>query len=179
MLDPLDALLADVAIRIQLSATDHGKAQSRNRVINDHLEREGSLLRGHVNLLYPQGSMAIGATIASRLRTDEFDIDAMAELAIPATTSPQVALDLLFHSVRGERGSRYYDMVERRTRCVTIHYADGMHIDVTPSVLRFGEAARTSVLFHHKPEDLHERTYHLARIMREGLADVAQDVDSV
>src|SRR6516162_8646490 len=118
MLDPLDALLADVAIRIQLSATDHGKAQSRNRVINDHLEREGSLLRGHVNLLYPQGSMAIGATIASRLRTDEFDIDAMAELAIPATTSPQVALDLLFHSVRGERGSRYYDMVERRTRCV-------------------------------------------------------------
>src|SRR6266404_4035750 len=161
LLDPLDTLLADVAIRIQLSATDYGKAQSRNRAINDHLEREGSLLHGRVNLLYPQGSMAIGATIASRLRTDEFDIDAMAELAIPAATPPQVALDLLFHSVRGERGSRYYDLVERRTRCVTIHYADRMHIDVTPSVLRFGEVARTSVLFHHKPEDPHEQTYRL------------------
>lgn len=161
LLDPLDALLADVAIRIQLSATDYGKAEARNRTINDHLEREGSVLRGRVNLLYPQGSMAIGATIASRLRTDEFDIDAMAELAIPADTPPQVALDLLFRSVRGERGSRYYDMVERRTRCVTIHYADRMHIDVTPSVLRFGEPARTSILFHHKPQDPHELTYRL------------------
>ncbi len=161
LLDPLDTLLADVAIRIQLSATDYGKAQSRNRVINDHLERESSPLRGRVKLLYPQGSMAIGATIASRLRTDEFDIDAMAELAIPADTSAQVALDLLFRSVRGEPGSRYYDMVERRTRCVTIHYADRMHIDVTPSVLRLGESARTSVLFHHKPDDPREPTYRL------------------
>src|SRR6266481_6261996 len=86
LLEPLDTLLADVAIRIQLSATDYGKAQSRNRVINDHLDRESSLLRGHVNLLYPQGSMAVGATIASRLSTDEFDIDVMAELALPADT---------------------------------------------------------------------------------------------
>jgi hypothetical protein len=157
----LDTLLADVAIRIQLSATGYGKVQSRNRVINDHLERESSLLRGYVKLLYPQGSMAVGATIASRLRTDEFDIDVMAELALSADTSAQVALDLLFHSVRGERGSRYYDMVERRTRCVTIHYADGMHIDLTPSVLWTGLPARTSVLFHHKPGELHEPTYRL------------------
>jgi SMODS domain-containing protein len=161
LLDPLDTLLADVAIRIQLSATDYGKVQSRNRVINDHLERESSLLRGYVNLLYPQGSMAVGATIASRLRTDEFDIDVMAELALPADTPAQVALDLLFHSVRGERGSRYYDVVERRARCVTIHYADGMHIDLTPSVLWTGLPARTSVLFHHKPEEPHEPTYRL------------------
>src|SRR6266481_7977934 len=94
LLEPLDALLADVAIRIQLSATDYAKAQSRSRVINDHLEREGSLLRGYVNLLYPQGSMAVGATIASRLRTDEFDIDGIAELGLPVGTSPQIALDL-------------------------------------------------------------------------------------
>src|SRR6516165_8275880 len=100
VLEPLDALLADVAIRIQLSPTDYGKALSRNRVINDHLEREGSLLRGHVNLLYPQGSMAVGATIASRLRTDEYDIDVIAELALPADISPEVALNLLFHSIR-------------------------------------------------------------------------------
>jgi hypothetical protein len=33
LLDPLDALLADVAIRIQLSATDYGKAEARNRTI--------------------------------------------------------------------------------------------------------------------------------------------------
>lgn len=161
LLEPLDALLVDVAIRIQLSATDYGKALSRYRAINDHLEREGSLLRGHLNLVYPHGSMAVGATIASRLRTDEFDIDGMAELALPIDILPQVALNLLFHSVRGERGSRYYDMVQRRTRCVTIHYADRMHIDLTPAVLRPDRPARTSVLFHHRPEAAQEPTYRL------------------
>jgi hypothetical protein len=105
--------------------------------------------------------MAVGATIASRLRTDEYDIDVIAELALPTDTPAEVVLNLLFHSVRGERGSRYYDLVQRRTRCVTIHYADRMHIDLTPSVLWPGLQARTSVLFHHRPEDPHEPTYRL------------------
>jgi hypothetical protein len=161
LLDPLDELLADVAIRVQLSATDYGKAQSRNRAINDHLERQESALRGMVNLLYPQGSMAIGATIASRMRTDEFDVDTIAELALPVGTAPQLALDLLFGSVRGEPGSRYYNMAERRTRCVTIHYADRMHIDLTPAILWVPGLPRTSVLFHHKPDDELEPAYRL------------------
>ncbi len=159
--EPLDALLADVAIRVQLSATDYRKAEARYHTINSHLERDGSLLRGHVKLLYPQGSMAIDATIASRLRTDEYDIDIVAELALPPTIPPQVALDLLYNSIRGERDSRYYNMTKRRTRCVTIDYADDMHIDLTPAVLDPSQLARTSILFHHKPEDPGEPTYRL------------------
>ena len=110
LMEPLDMLLADVAIRVQLTATDHGKAEDRYHTINAHLDRNDSLLCGHVNLLYPQGSMAIDATIASRLRTDEFDIDVVAELALPPDISPRLALDLLFQSIRGERDSRYYRM---------------------------------------------------------------------
>ncbi|MGH8414710.1 MAG: nucleotidyltransferase domain-containing protein [Gammaproteobacteria bacterium] len=159
--EPLDTLLADVAIRVQLSATDYGKAESRYHTINEHLDRDGSLLRGHVNLVYPQGSMAIEATIASRLRTDEFDIDVVAELALPSEISPQLALDLLYRSLRGEEGSRYYQMAERRTRCVTIHYADSMHIDLTPAVLDRARPAKISLLFHHRPGDPGEPTYRL------------------
>ena len=44
-------------------------------------------------------------------------------------------------------------MTVRRTRCVTIEYADGMHLDVTPAVLLPELRARTSVIFHSKPED--------------------------
>jgi hypothetical protein len=55
VLEPLDALLADVAIRIQRSATDYGKAQSRNRVINDHLEREGRPAAWACELAVPSG----------------------------------------------------------------------------------------------------------------------------
>ncbi len=73
--DPADILLADVAIRIQLSKTDYNKATQRYQTINAWAERDESPLKGRVELFYPQGSMAIGATIASKLKTDEFDID--------------------------------------------------------------------------------------------------------
>lgn len=63
--DPADALPADVAIRVQLSRTDQNKAVSRHGTINDWIEREGSVLKDRVEVVYPKGSMAIGATICS------------------------------------------------------------------------------------------------------------------
>jgi len=68
--DPADILLADVAIRIQLSRTDYDKAVQRYQTINAWIERDESPLKGHVELFYPQGSMAIEGTIASKLQTD-------------------------------------------------------------------------------------------------------------
>ena len=134
--EPIDALLADVAIRVQLSATMHGKAESRYRTISDYLDRDGSVLQGLINLLYPQGSMAIDATF----------VIACAPTSSTSTSSPssnarhrmyrrKLALDLLYRSIRGEPGSRYYNMTKRRTRCVTVNYAEHMHLDLTPGVL--------------------------------------------
>lgn len=156
---PVDVLLADVAIRVQLTATDYKKAEARYQTINEWLERDGSLLQGLVKLLYPQGSMAIGATIASRLRTDEFDIDIIAELALALSEAPQVVLDLLYESIRGEPGSRYHKMTVRHTRCVAVKYADSMHLDLTPAVLAPEYRPKTSAIFHHKPGDPREPTY--------------------
>ena len=59
-------------------------------------------------------------------------------------------LDLLYEAIRAESGSRYYDMTERRTRCITVHYADGMHLDVTPLLRRPATPERESWLFHHR-----------------------------
>ncbi len=122
--DPTDILMADVAIRVQLSRTDYSKAVSRYRTINAWIERDASPLKDRVELFYPQGSMAVGATIASKLRTDEFDIDVVAQLDLGDHVSPQVALDLLYKAIRGEPGSRYHGMAKRRTRCVTVDYRD-------------------------------------------------------
>ena len=150
--DPVDLLLADVAIRVQLSRTDYNKAVDRYETINEWIERDRSPLKDRVELLYPQGSMAIGATIASKLRTDEFDIDVVAQVDLSPNVLPKDALDLLFEAIRGEPGSRYYRMVERRTRCVTVNYADDMHLDVTPVVRMRGTPERQSLIFHHRAE---------------------------
>ena len=159
--DPVDLLLADVAIRVQLSRTDFSKAIGRYETINAWIERDGSPLKDRVVLFYPQGSMAIGATIASRLRTDEFDIDVVAQLGLPPSVLPKDALDLLFEAIRGEPGSQYYRMAKRRTRCVTVNYADDMHLDVTPVVRMGGTPERQSLIFHDRAEAPQEPSYPL------------------
>ena len=58
----IDELLVDIAVRIQLTPTHHDDAVDHYRAINNHLDRDGSPLRGRVVRFYPQGSMAIGAT---------------------------------------------------------------------------------------------------------------------
>ena len=148
----LDGLLADVAIRIQLSQPNYQKAVSRYQSVNDWVERDESPLKDRVILFYPQGSMEIGATIASKLRTDEFDIDVVAELDLSSNVPPHIPLNLLYEAVRGKPGSRYRQMVERKTRCVTVHYSDDMHLDVTPAVRMGGMPERQSLIFHHRPE---------------------------
>ena len=148
--EPTDILLTDLAIRVQLSSTDYNKAVDRYQSINNWIERDGSPCKDLVQLFYPQGSMAIGATIASKLKTDEFDIDLAAQLNLPEYVSPREPLDLLFEAIRGEPGSRYYRMTKRRTRCITVSYSDKMHLDVTPLIRREDTPERESWIFHHR-----------------------------
>lgn len=146
--EPIDFLLADVAIRVQLSATNHKLAVARYEAVNKWIERPGSPLQGCVDVFYAQGSMAIGATIASKLMHDEFDIDLIAQLNLPADTPPHRMLDLLEAAIRGEPGSRYHEMTARCTRCIQIRYADGMHLDVTPMVRLALLPERCGFIFH-------------------------------
>lgn len=151
-LSVVDILLADVALRIQLSPTQYGLATERYETIHKWLEREGSPLANLVARLYAQGSMSIGATIFSSMDDEDFDIDVIVELLVDADTPPDVVLDIFFLAVKGEKGSRYYDKVERNTRCVTVHYED-MHIDLTPVVIVPERPARSSWIYHHKQDD--------------------------
>ena len=159
--DPADILLADVAIRVQLNQTDYNKAVQRYQTINAWIERDDSPLKNRVELFYAQGSMAIGATIASKLKTDEFDIDVVAQLDLSTNVSPKEVLDLLYKAIRGKPGSRYYWKTKRRTRCVTVDYSEDMHLDVTPTLRMRGTPERQSWIFHHRAEALQDPSYGL------------------
>lgn len=148
----IETLLAEVAIRIELPPSQHQLAVERYEAVRNHVERNGSPLEGRVTLFYPQGSMAIGATIRSWRRSDGYDIDIVAEVEMPPGMSPARVFELLFEAINGEPGSRYHGKVERQTRCVTVHYADGMHLDVTPACLVDAWEPRRSDIFHANPE---------------------------
>ena len=157
---PLDTLLADISIRIQLSQTDYSKAVGRYEAVSSWIDRKDSPLEDRVTVFYPQGSMAIGAVIASRATNDEFDLDVVAQLDLPDWMTPQQVLDLLYKAINRVPGSRYHGKVRRRTRCVTVEYADNMHIDVTPAVRRAHTPERGSWIFHHRAEAPDEPSFH-------------------
>lgn len=148
-----EILLADTAIRIELPPSKHKLAVDRYSAVRNHIERPDSPLFDRVAYFYPQGSMAIGATIQSRKRGDGYDIDIIAELLVSPSLSPAGVLDVLFEAINGPKGSRYHGMVERQTRCVTVYYEDGMHLDITPSSLIDALDPRRSHIFHAKPEE--------------------------
>lgn len=154
-----DILIADVALRIQLPRGQYQTAVKRYHSIAEHIDRQGSPLQGRVQLAYPQGSMAINATIAARGGTDEYDIDGVVQLLLGPNVPPAVALDALYEAVRGDKGSMYYDLAERQTRCVTVNYADKMHLDLVPAVRLLGRPERESTLFHQQPEDRKDPGY--------------------
>jgi hypothetical protein len=155
-----EILLAETAIRVELPASLHRLAVERYEALRNYVDRKASPLGGRVRIFYPQGSMAIRATIRSRKREDGFDIDIVAELILPLGTAPAMVLSLLFAAINGEKGSLYYGKVERNTRCVTVHYEDGMHLDITPSLLVDEYDPRRSIIFHAKaaePASAHRR----------------------
>lgn len=147
-----ERLLASTAIKIELPPSQHILMVGRKASIEKHLEREGSPLKGLIRLFYQQGSVAIGATIRAKFRQEGFDIDIIVELLQRANLTPAQVLDLLYDAMRGEPGSKYYDCTERQSRCVTVYYADGMHLDLSPSVLLDEHDPRRSHIFHSKLE---------------------------
>ena len=72
---PLDAILADIAVNIQLPPSLFEKATGRYEAVRDYAQRDGSPLRGRILRFYPQGSMSIDATISNRGTDDEYDLD--------------------------------------------------------------------------------------------------------
>ncbi|MCW2282573.1 hypothetical protein M2323_000334 [Rhodoblastus acidophilus] len=148
-LNPLDTILADIAVNVQLPPGLHDKATERYEAVRNYAERDGSPLKGRILRFYPQGSMAIDATISTRGTDDEYDIDIVAELDIDHLSDPHATIGELTDALKGYPTSKD---VERQTRCVTVRYADGMHLDVTPAARLPYSRERESHIFHAHPK---------------------------
>ena len=137
---PLDAILADIAVNIQLPPSLFEKATGRYEAVRDYAQRDGSPLRGpDPAVLSPKARWSIDATISNRGTDDEYDLDIVAELDIDPASEPDAVLDVLADALDGYPTS---EKVDRQTRCVTLRYADRMHLDVTPAARLPGTVER-------------------------------------
>ncbi|MGI2033846.1 nucleotidyltransferase domain-containing protein [Rhizobium panacihumi] len=145
-LDPVDRILAEIAFSIQLPPSLHATAVGRYEAVRKHLEATASFF-GDIEHFYPQGSMAIDATISTRGTDNEYDIDIIVQVGGRfRTMSPLDVLLTLERGLTGYRGLK----VTRQTRCVTLHYADNMHLDISPVVRDYGFPDRQSHIMHAK-----------------------------
>jgi hypothetical protein len=156
--DPADILLADIAVRIQLSPTKHNLADNRVRILGEQADRESGPLNGIVKRVYPQGSMAIGGTIIPSSVDEEYDIDAMVELNLPVDTDPETILATLYEAIAGtkENPTKYFEKAERHSRCIQVKY-EGMHVDLTPIIPLPLLPERTGLISHSKQEEPEKR----------------------
>ncbi|UTW59655.1 nucleotidyltransferase [Kordiimonas sp. SCSIO 12603] len=146
--EALDAVLYEIADKIQLSATKYDLAKDRYKAIADHLNEKESEVARFSPHIYPQGSFRIQTAVSNSDEKDEFDIDLILEMNIDTDNDPDVVLDSVCRSL--DRG-RYKGKVEKKRRCVQVQYSD-MHLDVTPAVLLSkGLPSRPSQIFDCHP----------------------------
>ncbi|TIS16127.1 MAG: nucleotidyltransferase, partial [Mesorhizobium sp.] len=144
--DPLDRILAEIALSIQLPPSLHDKAAGRYEAVRTFLE-DTVAFRDQIEHFYPQGSMAIDATISNRGTDDEYDLDVVSQLG--GRFRSMTPLDILKEL---EKALADYPVqrIRRQSRCVTLYYADKMHLDVTPALRNFGTRERESFITHAK-----------------------------
>lgn len=144
--DPLDRILTEIALSAQLPPSLHRQAGGRYAAVRKHLEGDQAF-EDQIEHFYPQGSMAIDATISNRGTDDEYDLDIISQLGgrFRSMTPLAILLEL-------ERALADYPVqkVLRQTRCVTLFYADRMHLDVTPSLRSYGMLEREGFITHAK-----------------------------
>lgn len=127
----LHAFLANTVNLNQSRLDDlHGRVQA----IMNCLRKDptlGPLVKTHLR----QGSWA-HRTIIKPLPGDEFDADILLHLAEVRDWSenPRTYINQLYQAF--SRSATYRDMVEKKNRCVRIHYANDCHVDVVPYLVR-------------------------------------------
>src|ERR1022692_833004 len=111
----------------------------------------GPLVKTHLR----QGSWA-HRTIIKPLPDDEFDADILLQLEEVKDWSkdPRTYLNQVYQTFK--RAAIYKDKVEKKNRCVRIHYANDCHVDVVPYLVR-GFFQNRKVIVNHATNSF-ERT---------------------
>jgi hypothetical protein len=144
--DPVDRLLAQIALELQLPLGLRNQVDSRYEAVRRKLESTPAF-DGSVEHFYPQGSMAIDATISTRGTDDEYDLDIVAQLGGRFRRMPPLSI---LTELEIALADYPVSAVVRQTRCVTLYYADKMHLDITPGFRAAGIIERESFITHAK-----------------------------
>lgn len=123
-----DNLLIGICDKLQLQPSLYELADERYHVIADTIQDDDAF--NNVKLrMYPQGSFRLKTTVKP-LKGNEYDLDFVVELPVNAEMMPRELYDNIYRILRHD--GVHNDMVEKKTRCVRLNYANDFHIDIMP-----------------------------------------------
>ena len=126
----MDKILAVVSRSLDLSETQYKDAVSKYEAVGAWLEHPKSSLHPYTPKIFPQGSLALG-TCVRPIGKDEFDVDLVCEMGLPATVNQEQAKALV--GARLAEHETYRQMLEEKNRCWRLDYAGQFHMDILPA----------------------------------------------
>ena len=126
-----ETILLKICENLQLSTSLYEQATERYETIAKIIQKDHVFNSIELNI-YPQGSFRLKTTVRP-LNQNEFDLDFVAELPEKSLMTPY---DLYNHIMRIlKEDGIHNNMVEPKTRCVRINYANDFHMDIMPAKL--------------------------------------------
>lgn len=126
----LDALLLQICEELQLTPARYDLAVQRYESLNQTLDGAGSPFRLYEPEIYPQGSMALGTTVAPIL--GPHDLDFVLQLSRDHHLIDPMKLIRALYEFLHQHGT-YASMTSLKNRCVRIEYSDEFFMDILPA----------------------------------------------
>ncbi len=113
---------------VNLNPTRYERLKRSDKAVSDYLAQH---LVGF-ETTERQGSYALRTTIRPVKDSDEFDVDRLVYLEFDETKSAKDYIDDVYECLKDN--GNYTDKAQRKTRCITVNYADDFNIDLVPCI---------------------------------------------
>lgn len=124
-------MLMGITKKLQLSPSLYDQASERYKTIAGIIQDDDAF--NHIRLhIYPHGSFRLKTTVKP-FGGDEYDLDFVAELPMGTTMMPQELYDHIYRIL--SQDGVHNDMIEKKSRCIRVNYANDFHLDIMPGKL--------------------------------------------
>ena len=127
----IENILLGVCEKLQLSPSLYDQAKDRYNTISQTIKEDDAFKNITLNI-YPQGSFRLKTTVKP-LSGEEYDLDFVAELPSGSEMTPTELYNNIVRILKND--GVHNKMVELKSRCVRINYANDFHLDIMPGKL--------------------------------------------
>lgn len=175
--DRLGIIYRELANELNISETLYERALSAYNALSDYIKTYNDSFDVEV---FPQGSFKLGTVIRPVSDKDEYDVDMVVLIKVPAFTDPKELREVIKHFL--EEHGKYLGKIEEKKQCLRVVYSDSMqfHMDVVCAksivgdqiidVAKKQECSDTYMYSHSNPKgyiDWFKRTMNYSKILLE------------